>query len=372
MTLSPASCSSCDVSGPNPSVNQGSSITVSVTAVANPDTIQRTATIIVSGVGVTTQTISITQDAASIFLFSSVSSTSLNFAALGGQQVISITSNINWTVGSDASWLTVSPASGSNDATVTVTVAENTDTNQRTATIIVSGTGLTAQTINITQDAASEIPSVIPDETQTVGADGKGTIALNLSIPSNATLTGSFEIEFPAGIALDSTLTVLSAALSGNFYLVFTSEGNNTWLIEIKSSALKSFTAVEYQNIMSIAYTVNDSVSKGTYEATITNLNFKLDNNTQIQEDLLTAPINVERVATSIENIGNTLFYAYFINNTLRIENSQAETVTIFSTAGVRLYSTKKDIGTIDVPFSMPGSVYIVKGSKSGILKVVR
>jgi len=91
------------------------------------------------------------------------------------------------------------------------------------------------------------------------------------------------------------------------------------------------------------------------------------------KEDPLTVPITVARFGTAIENIGNTSFNAYFINNRLRVESSQPETVTIYSATGVRLYSTKKDAGTIDIPFSsIPGSVYIVKGSVSGTIKVVR
>ena len=347
--------------------------TVTVTAAENTATTQRTATITISGTGITAQTISVSQNVASIIPALSVSTTSLNFAASGENQAFSISSNTDWTVSSSDSWLTVSPALGSNDGTVTVTAAENTATTQRTATITISGTEVTPQTISVTQDAAAEVPTVVPDEAQTVGADGKGTITLNLSIPSDATLTGSFEITLPAGITLNEDSTVLSTELKANFFLAFTNEGNNTWLIEIKSNTLRSFTAVEYQKIMDITYIVADNVSKGTYEATIKNLDFIQDNGTPIKEDLLTVPINVERVATSIENIGNSLFYAHFINNMLKVESSQAETITIYSAAGVRLYSTNKDAGIIEIPFSsIPGSVYIIKGSVSGTIKVVK
>ena len=90
-------------------------------------------------------------------------------------------------------------------------------------------------------------------------------------------MTGSFEIQFPEGMTLDEELTVLSITLSGNSYLVFSYEGNNTMLIEIKSNALRSSSETEYTNIMTVAYTVNDSISKGTYGATIKNLNFLQD-----------------------------------------------------------------------------------------------
>ena len=347
---------------------------ITVTAAANTETTQRTATITVSGTGVADQVISVTQEAVvPIIPVLSVSSASMNFAASGEQQTFSVTSNTDWTVGSDASWLTVSPAFGSNDGSITVTAAANTETTQRTATITVSGTGVADQVVSVTQEAVEEIPSIVPDETQPVGDDGKGTIELNFSIPSNATLTGSFEIQFPKGVTLDEQLTVLSLELSGNSYLAFSYEGNNTWLIEIKSNTLKSSTAAEYQKIVDIAYIVNENVSKGTYEATIMNLDFMLDNNTTIKEDLLTVPINVERSGTSIENIDNDLFHAYFINNSLKIESSHSELITIYSAKGAILYTTMKNAGSIEIPFtSTPGSIFFVKGSVSGTIKIVK
>jgi len=238
-----------------------------------------------------------------------------------------------------------------------------------------AGTKSLYQAANVWKDFGTivETNSVVPDETQTVGADGKGIIELNLSIPSDVTLTGSFEITFPAGMTLDEQLTALSAGLSNSSFLSFTYEDNNTWLVEIKSNLLKSSTDTEYTKIMDIAYTVNDSIGMGTYKATIKNLDLLLDDGTSIVADSLSASITVERWGTAIENIGNTSFHACYINNSLRIESPQAETITIYSAAGVQLYSTKKSAGSIDAPIlSLPGSVYIVKGSKSGTIKVVR
>ena len=215
--------------------------------------------------------------------------------------------------------------------------------------------------------------SVIPNETNPVGTDGKGNIVLNLSIPSDVTLTGTFEIQFPEGMTLDEELTVLSAGLSNSSFLSFTYEENNKWLVEIKANTLKSSTETEYTKIMDIAYMVNDSIGKGSYEAIITNLDFLLDDGTSIKEDSLSATITVERWGTAIKNIGKTSFSAYFNDNSLRIESSHAEIITIYSATGVQLYFTKKNAGTIEIPFtSIPYSVYIVKGSKSGTIKVMK
>jgi len=348
--------------------NNGS---VTVTADANPTITQRTATITITGTGVSPLTMTVTQDAADPVL--SIAPDSLSFVAPGGQNTFTITTNTDWTIGSSASWLTVSLPSGSGNGTITVSAAANVDTTQRAAVITVSGTGVTKQTMNVTQDAAG-IPLVVSDSTSRVGASGKGTFGLNLSIPSDATLTGSFEIHFPSNMTLDEQLTALSSELSGSFSLSYTYEGDNTWLIQINPSALKSSTvSTSYRKIMDIAYVVDDSTSNGNYKATIMNLNFLLNDNSTIKTDLLTVPIIVNRSATAIDPVHHSSFYAYSINNTLRIESANREMITIYSVAGVQLYAALKDAGTIEVPFtSLPGSVYIIKGSVSGTIRVVK
>jgi len=66
--------------------------------------------------------------------------------------------------------------------------------------------------------------TVVPDKTQPVGSDGNGTITRNLSLLSDATLTGSFDIQFPAGIKLNEDLTILSSELSKNFIRTITAQ----------------------------------------------------------------------------------------------------------------------------------------------------
>jgi len=57
----------------------------------------------------------------------------------------------------------------------------------------------------------------------------------------------------------------------------------------------------------------------------------------------------------------------------IRVESTKTEMITIYSTVGIQRYSVKKDAGLIDIPVSsLPGSIYIVKGSKSGTIKVMR
>ena len=93
-----------------------------------------------------------------------VSPETYNFAASGGtSSAITVTSNQSWTVSDDASWLTTSLTSGSNNNTFTMTATANTSTSSRSATVTVSGGGLT-QTISVTQDAATFIPCKTPPD----------------------------------------------------------------------------------------------------------------------------------------------------------------------------------------------------------------
>ncbi|HYG20216.1 MAG TPA: BACON domain-containing carbohydrate-binding protein, partial [Ohtaekwangia sp.] len=74
----------------------------------------------------------------------------LAFAAAAGSNTIGVTSNVNWTVSDNQTWITTSPGSGSNNGTVTVSVEANTGTSQRTGTVTISGAGIT-RNVSITQ-----------------------------------------------------------------------------------------------------------------------------------------------------------------------------------------------------------------------------
>ena len=124
--------------------------TVTVTAAANTDTTSRTAavTVISNAPGVQEQHINVTQDAVLL----TVLPTTCHFVSSGGtSSTISVTSNQVWTVSSNVTWLTTSRTNGSNDNTFTLTATENPFTSSRSATVTVSGGGVT-RTMNVTQD----------------------------------------------------------------------------------------------------------------------------------------------------------------------------------------------------------------------------
>jgi hypothetical protein len=86
----------------------------------------------------------------------SVSPPTVNIApAANSTATFSVVSNTNWTVTDNQPWLTINPASGSNNGTVTVTAQQNTATAARTASVTVSATGAASQAVTATQAGSS-------------------------------------------------------------------------------------------------------------------------------------------------------------------------------------------------------------------------
>ena len=81
-----------------------------------------------------------------------VNTSSLSLAAKNASASFKVVADVDWTVTSSASWLTVSPSSGAatSGTTINVTASENTTDNARTATLTIKGKTLT-RTVSVTQ-----------------------------------------------------------------------------------------------------------------------------------------------------------------------------------------------------------------------------
>lgn len=110
-----------------------------------------------------------------------VNKNDLSFKYRGESKTVRVTSNTDWqaTVTGGDAWLTLSSASGSRNASITVTAAPNIDPNTRTATININWTNAEGvaqrEIIGITQEAA---PPPLPDpitkeEAQAIVSSGR-------------------------------------------------------------------------------------------------------------------------------------------------------------------------------------------------------
>ena len=78
-----------------------------------------------------------------------VNSSLLTFGLPAGTQSFTVSSNVNWTITKDVSWITVTPTSGSNNATITVSCTRL-NLEERTGTITITGGGIT-KTVSVYQ-----------------------------------------------------------------------------------------------------------------------------------------------------------------------------------------------------------------------------
>jgi len=166
-----------------PSTGSGNAA-LTFTCQANPSILARNATLTFTGSDGSTQTVSVVQSGAAPAL--SVSPQSLTASETGGTLSFSITSNTSWTVSESSTWLSISPASGSNNGTVTVSVSANALASPRTASISVTGQGLPSTSVTVTQNAAPPFLSASPASLQF--ESGAGTLSFNVTSNTNWTV----------------------------------------------------------------------------------------------------------------------------------------------------------------------------------------
>ena len=180
---------------------------------ANPFIETRTATITVSGAGVSTQILTVTQDGQMANLIVSTNSTTIG-AAANSKNTINIASNVDWTAASSQSWLTLSPAVGSKNGAIILLAESNSATQTREALVTVSGGGVTAQTIRVTQDAGAALLAV----------------SVNTLVISKSTVTATFEVISNTTWTITSNQTWLTASMesgSGSAGITLTAEPNH-------------------------------------------------------------------------------------------------------------------------------------------------
>lgn len=151
---------------------------VTVTVDSNSDT-SRSASITISGGGIT-RTLSINQDEQIKNL--SIDPTSGTIPSAGGSTSFDVSSNVTWSITSFASFITgISPSSGTGNATVAITAAENDTLQSRSGTLSVSGEGLSS-TYQISQLQKDASLSISPTS-RSVSSDTSDSF--NITVTSN-------------------------------------------------------------------------------------------------------------------------------------------------------------------------------------------
>jgi len=222
-----------------------------------------------------------------------ISASSLDFSSSGGEKTFTIASKISWTVSSsDTTWITVSPSSGSDNGTVTVTVAKNDSLTQRSATLTVSGNEIN-NTINVTQAGTpvSLIVSVnslsFPSASSfmtTTDSYRSFTVTSNTNwtVSSNET---SWLTVSPASGSKNSTINVTAIennSLSERTAIITVSAGDSTQTVNVTQAAANEVVSAWIESSSSTHYGGNQlSFSESSGHATIrvtSNLNWIANN----------------------------------------------------------------------------------------------
>ena len=157
---------------------------VSVTIGENPETVQRQAMVHFTTGGDITVSLSIMQEAAPDPHFLEVSPHSFQFGNAGGEQSMTIGCDEAWIVDSSDDWLTITPLTGTGNATVTLTAAPNTLLEPRTTYVMVKSGDLVEEVL--VNQAAGDIPIFVDFDPDTLYVTSSGGIQ-HLELTSNTT-----------------------------------------------------------------------------------------------------------------------------------------------------------------------------------------
>lgn len=198
-----------------------------------------------------------------------------------------------------------------------------------------------------------------------------GDFALSLMVPENETITGAFTIKFPAGVTLDFANTKLVNGFETSSSLSVTKEDNNTWKIEIKKKDLNNIIRVAANNeVLRIAYIIEESVVDGTYDINFSNAEFTFSGGSKIKQEKMTVKLKVA-ITTSNDFIESNKAYAYIADNRLLIYSEKAETIYVYSINGTLVFAKEKAEGDAAFDLKIQEPV-IVKGSSGWTQKVAK
>ncbi|NWF90935.1 MAG: T9SS type A sorting domain-containing protein [Ignavibacteriaceae bacterium] len=186
----------------SPNTGEGTG-TLTVNYADNLNITERVATITVEGGGLS-KTITLTQKSTPILL---LNPDELFVENKEGSSTFSINSNRNWQIEENVEWLTVTPMSGTNDATINISFAENTDVIRRVGIITVH-CAETSTSIKVTQNS-SPFLQVQPSDNTVANEQG----SINFAISTNRHWNIEYDTEWlyvtPTSGNGDSVITVV-------------------------------------------------------------------------------------------------------------------------------------------------------------------
>jgi len=212
--------------------------------------------------------------------------------------------------------------------------------------------------------------NLLLDEIKPINEDNTGILTLGAIISTNATITGSFVIQFPEKITLNENLTELMDELSAGVGLNITKQANNTWLIQINSNSIQAKTTYLCNNpVLNISYNISSDLPKGQYKIVLKDINLKIGN-VDIPDKTLEFEINTNN-QTSVKTTKTSNELVYVQDGKLYVNSQRSEKINIYSIDGLLVYSGKKAVGNLCVNIlNVHKSILIIKGSSGWVQKI--
>jgi hypothetical protein len=218
--------------------------------------------------------------------------------------------------------------------------------------------------------ATPEDTIVVSSSALSSGEDDRqnGTISVALTVPSAVPPTLTFSLTLPDGLNLNAATTSLVADRTAVQTLALQEAPDGSWTFEIQPKS-GSATAYAAGEIVNIAFTVDESVGEGTYEAQLNELSCTGEDLDVYRENIsvqvsVGAPTGNETVAAE-----KRLIHAG--QGILTVRTPVAEEIALYDVAGVLLLRTWKPAGkaTFDVRRLSPG-ILIARGSSGWTGKI--
>lgn len=218
-----------------------------------------------------------------------------------------------------------------------------------------------------------DIPEAEVSNNEPIDNNNQGGFDIDVNIPTDSISNGNITITLPEGFTLDEKNTTLTLDFAGLFELKITKQENNSWLIEINPKSIKSaaLTSESATKMLHVAYKVDETLVKGTYDISINNILFETPGGNLIPEPAITVPANVTRWGVDNEQMNVSEPTVYVSNHILYVQTLHNEKVYIYSITGAKLYETQTQSGTTAINATFPKGVLFVKGSSGWAKKVL-
>jgi len=245
------------------SLNQRNSTgngTLTITAQSNTGA-SRTGTVIVRTITSDTLLITVTQLTGIKTPFLLLASNSVSLAKdANSTATVNVTSNVSWTTSSRKTWLTLSPnIATSGNVTLTFTATANTGI-ARIDTVTISATGISPQTIIVTQADGIVVPVLsIQTDSVSLTKDAGSSATINVTssttwvagsdqswliVSPNSQTTGSAILTVTAlpntGVARKATVTIIATGVVKTI-TVTQATGNSTEVLEIDDKSISLY-----------------------------------------------------------------------------------------------------------------------------------